>query len=168
MAETTQVESFLSDNCPPMSIYETLYTFRDSFGKFMGTEGTHPWSQGFPLTTPLEKFGGPELPSSIDVTWEDRFYPKAWGHPLLREKIATYYNTYYGCNISPENIMIFAGGRQGIFSVLSFIKKQIHIRIGNVEWPAYLDIMEANNIDYSIVPFSKANNFHSFNSDYFD
>ena len=24
-----QVESFLSDNCPPMGIYETLYAFRD-------------------------------------------------------------------------------------------------------------------------------------------
>ena len=46
MVETNEVESFLSDNCPPMSIYETLYAFRDSFGKFMGTEGTHPWSQG--------------------------------------------------------------------------------------------------------------------------
>ena len=36
------VESFLSDNCPPMGIYETLYAFRDTFGSFMGTEGTHP------------------------------------------------------------------------------------------------------------------------------
>ena len=43
---------------PPMGIYETLYAFRDTFGRFMGTEGTHPWSQGFPLTTPLEKFDG--------------------------------------------------------------------------------------------------------------
>ena len=66
--------SFLSDNCPPMGIYETLYAFADTYGAFMGTKGTHPWSQGFPLTTQLE--GGPELPSSVDVTWEDRFYPK--------------------------------------------------------------------------------------------
>ena len=71
----SEVESFLSDNCPPMGIYETLYAFMDSFGSFMGTEGTHPWSQGFPLTTPLDDFGGPSLPDSIEVTWEDRFYP---------------------------------------------------------------------------------------------
>ena len=57
-----QRDSFLSDDCPPMGIYETLYAFRDSFGQFMGTEGTHPWSQGFPLTTPLDHFDGPELP----------------------------------------------------------------------------------------------------------
>ena len=84
-----QVESFLSDNCPPMGIYETLYAFHDTFGQFMGTEGTHPWSQGFPLTTPLEKFGGPSLPDSVEVTWEDRFYPKAWGHPPCVRRLSS-------------------------------------------------------------------------------
>jgi len=48
------MDSFLSDDVPPMGIYETLYAFHDSFGSFMGTPGTHPWSQGFPLTTQLE------------------------------------------------------------------------------------------------------------------
>jgi len=167
-AEYKQLESFLSDNCPPMGIYETLYAFKDSFGEFMGAKGTHPWSQGFPLTTPLEKFGGPSLPPSVDVTWEDRFYPKAWGHPLLRNAIANYYNTYYNSNIVPENIMIFAGGRQGIFSVLTFLKKQVQVSIGNVEWPAYLDILEATDINYKVVPFTKENNFHPPNSAYFD
>ena len=83
-------ESFLSDNCPPMGIYETLYAFRNAFGSFMGTEGTHPWSQGFPLTRQLEMFDGPPLPDEVRVTWEDRFYPKAWGHPKLRSSIVNY------------------------------------------------------------------------------
>ena len=39
-APGADVESFLSDNCPPMGIYETLYAFKDSFGSFMGDEGT--------------------------------------------------------------------------------------------------------------------------------
>ena len=47
-------ESFLSEDVPSMGIYETLYAFRDSWGAFMGTQGTHPWSQGFPLTTQLK------------------------------------------------------------------------------------------------------------------
>mmetsp|Transcript_1626 Transcript_1626/g.4988 ORF Transcript_1626/g.4988 Transcript_1626/m.4988 type:complete len:464 (-) Transcript_1626:161-1552(-) len=161
-------DSFLSDNCPPMGIYETLYAFRDSFGQFMGTEGTHPWAQGFPLTTPLDKFDGPELPSSVEVTWEDRFYPKAWGHPLLREAIANYYNEYYGSKIVPENVMIFAGGRPGIFSVLAFLNRHVEVRIGNAEWPAYLDIMEATDTNYKVVPFTKENGFHPPNADYFD
>ncbi len=151
-----------------MGIYETLYAFRDSFGSFMGTEGTHPWSQGFPLTTQLEKFGGPPLPSSIGVTWEDRFYPKAWGHPELREAVVDYYNSQYGSKITTENVMIFAGGRPGIYTVMAFLKEHVKVRIGNIEWPAYLDIMEQTKTEYQIVPFTKENHFHPSNSTYFD
>ena len=168
MEKNRHTRSFLLDDVPPMGIYETLYAFRDSFGQFMGGEGTHPWSQGFPLTTPLEKFGGPELPSAVDVTWEDRFYPKAWGHPLLRETIVDYYNTYYASNISADNIMIFAGGRPGIYTVLSFLKKNIQVRIGNVEWPAYLDILTQTGCDWKTVRMTPDNNFHPANAEYFD
>jgi aspartate/methionine/tyrosine aminotransferase len=163
-----QVESFLSDDCPPMGIYETLYAFRDTFGRFMGTEGTHPWSQGFPLTTPLERFDGPSLPSSVEVTPEDRFYPKAWGHPALREAIVDYYNSYYGSTITPENVMIFAGGRPGIYSVMAFLKEHVNVSIGNIEWPAYLDILEQTKTKHQIVPFTKENNFHPSNADYYN
>ena len=153
---------------PPMGIYETLYAFRDSYGKFMGDEGTHPWSQGFPLTTPIENFEGPNLPSNIEVSFEDRFYPKAWGHPKLRESIADYYNSQYKSNISPENIMIFAGGRPGIFTVMAFLKNRVKVRIGSIEWPAYLDILSRTNADYETVPFTKKNNFHPSNAEYFN
>ena len=158
--------SFLSDDCPPMGIYETLYAFRDSFGQFMGTEGTHPWSQGFPLTTPLE--GGPALPDSVEVTWEDRFYPKAWGHPRLREAIAAHYNDQYGSSITPENVMVFAGGRPGIHTVLAFLKGHVEVRIGNVEWPAYLDILTQTQTSWRVVPFTRENGFHPSNAEYFD
>ncbi len=161
-------ESFLSDNCPPMGIYETLYAFKDSFGGFMGEEGTHPWSQGFPLTTPLEKFNGPSIPGSVEVTPEDRFYPKAWGHPKLRDAIANYYNSHYGSAITPENVMVFAGGRPGIYTVLAFLKEHVQVRIGNIEWPAYLDILHQTKANAKIVPYTKENNFHPDNSEYFD
>ncbi|MGZ0175385.1 MAG: pyridoxal phosphate-dependent aminotransferase [Acidimicrobiales bacterium] len=159
-------DSFLSDDCPPMGIYETLYAFQDSFGEFMGAKGTHPWSQGFPLTTPLAD--GPELPASVGVTWEDRFYPKAGGHPRLRESIAEHYNSFYGSSIVPENVMVFAGGRPGIFTVLSFLKKHVQVRIGNIEWPAYLDIMTQTETDWRVVQFDKENGFHPPNADYFE
>ena len=164
----TVSNSFLNDNVPSMGIYETLYKFADTYGKFMGTEGTHPWSQGFPLTTPLTKFNGPELPSSVNVTWEDRFYPKAWGHPLLRQAIVDYYNTNYGTSIVPENVMVFAGGRPGIYTILAFLKQHVQVTIGNVEWPAYLDILTQTNTDFRVVPFTKENNFHPDNSAYFN
>ncbi|MCK5941884.1 MAG: pyridoxal phosphate-dependent aminotransferase [Planctomycetes bacterium] len=161
-----QRASFLSDDCPPMGIYETLYAFRDSFGTFMGGPGTHPWSQGFPLTTPLPD--GPELPSSVEVTWEDRFYPKAWGHPALREAIAAYYNDFHGSSIAPENVMVFAGGRPGIYAVMAFLKRHVEVRIGNVEWPAYLDILTQTDTNWRVVPFTRENGFHPPNAAYFD
>lgn len=163
-------DSFLSDNCPPMGIYETLYAFKEGFGGFMGEEGTHPWSQGFPLTTPLTGGGaeGPELPSSVEVTWQDRFYPKAWGHPLLRESIASMYNDEYGTTITPENIMVFAGGRPGIYTICHFLKKDVQVRICNAEWPAYLDIMTQTNTEWQVVPCHQGNNFHPTNAEYFD
>ena len=160
------MNAFLS-RVPPMGIYETLYAFSDTFGSFMGTEGTHPWSQGFPLTSQLKKFGGPELPKSIDITWEDRLYPKAWGHPKLRDSIVEYYNTQYRSTITAENVMIFSGGRPGIYTVLAFLKKHVTVRIGNIEWPAYLDIMAQTKTNYEIVPFTKENNFHPKNGEYF-
>ena len=161
-------ESFLSDNCPPMGIYETLYAFRDAFGSFMGTEGTHPWSQGFPLTRQLEMFDGPPLPDEVQVTWEDRFYPKAWGHPKLRSSIVDYYNERYGSRITPENVMVFAGGRPGIYTIMAFLKEKVRVRIGSIEWPAYLDILTQTNTEYETVPFTKENGFRPQNSEYFD
>ena len=158
--------SFLSDDCPPMGIYETLYAFHDSFGRFMGTEGTHPWSQGFPLTTQLED--GPPLPDAVEVTWEDRFYPKAWGHPELREAIARHYNDFYGSTITPENVMVFAGGRPGILAVLAFLKAHVQVRIANLEWPAYLDLMTQTDTDWRVVQSDEANGFHPSNAAYFD
>jgi len=164
----------LDENVPPMGIYETLYAFKDSWGAFMGTPGSHPWSQGFPLTTPLDQFDGPGLPPSVDVTWEDRFYPKAWGHPALQRTIAAYYNKYYGgennehgTTIDEGNVMIFAGGRPGIFTVLAFLKDHVQVRISNTEWPAYLDIMTATKTDWSVVPCTRENGFRPSNADYF-
>ncbi|MFK7739876.1 MAG: pyridoxal phosphate-dependent aminotransferase [Planctomycetota bacterium] len=161
-----QRDSFLSDDCPPMGIYETLYSFQDSFGSFMGTAGTHPWSQGFPLTTQLE--GGPALPSSVEVTSDDRFYPKAWGHPRLRRAIVEHYNSFYGSQITEDNVMVFAGGRPGIYAVLAFLKRHVQVRIGNVEWPAYLDIMTQTKTDWRVVPFTEENGFRPTNATYFD
>ncbi|MBM3984901.1 MAG: pyridoxal phosphate-dependent aminotransferase [Planctomycetes bacterium] len=161
-----QRESFLSDDCPPMGIYETLYAFRDAFGQFMGSAGTHPWSQGFPLTTQLE--GGPPLPDRVAVSFEDRFYPKAWGHPKLREAIVAHYNGFYGSSITPDNVMVFAGGRPGIYTVLAFLKRHVEVRIGHAEWPAYLDILTQTGASWRVVPFTEQNGFHPPNAAYFD
>jgi aspartate/methionine/tyrosine aminotransferase len=44
----------------------------------------------------------------------------------------------------------------------------VEVRIGNVEWPAYLDILTQTKTDWRVVAFNKENNFHPPNAAYFD
>lgn len=64
--------------------------------------------------------------------------------------------------------MVFAGGRPGIYAVLAFLKKHVEVRIGNVEWPAYLDILTQTATSWRVVPFTRENGFHPANAAYFD
>src|SRR6185312_8040195 len=75
---------------PPMGVYETLFKFLDATGKYMGTEGTHPWAQGFPLTSQIP--GGPEIPTTISFSHADLKYPPATGGMELLAAIRDYYN----------------------------------------------------------------------------
>ena len=147
-----------------MGIYETLYAFQNVFGTPMGEPTTHPWSQGFPLTTQLP--GGPAMPKTIQVDSMDLKYPKAWGQPELRDAIAGYYNHYYDANIDAENVMVFAGGRPGLIALLLFLQQDIHIRIASTEYTPYWDMLQLLKRDYSLVESSESNNFFPTAQDY--
>ena len=150
----------------PMGIYETLYAFFEAFGTYMGEEGTYPWSQGFPRTVQLP--GGPEMPSSVHVSSDDLRYPKAWGMPSLREAIASYYRRWYGADIAPENVMVFAGGRPAIVSTLLFLDPEIPIRIASTEYTPYYDMLEALGRRYTLVPSTVENGFLPRIEDYIE
>ena len=64
--------------------------------------------------------------------------------------------------------MVFAGGRPGIYTIMAFLKEKVRVRIGSIEWPAYLDILTQTNTEYETVPFTKENGFRPQNSEYFD
>ena len=149
---------------PPMGIYQTLYAFQSAFGQPMGESGTHPWSQGFPLTVPIP--GGPELPSSVDVSSQDLRYPKAWGLPALRERIASYYCEHYGASIDADNVMIFAGGRPALLSVLLFLQEGVGVKIASTEYTPYFDILERLSIPYDLVDSDIENRFRPSIEDY--
>ena len=142
---------------PPMGIYETLYAFQDVFGTPMGEVGTHPWSQGFPLTTQIP--GGPKIPKQVDISSYDLMYPKAWGQPQLRETISAYYNQYHGANINAENVMVFAGGRPGLVAILLFLESDITVRIASTEYTPYYDMLRLLKLDYELVNSNEENQF---------
>ena len=149
---------------PPMGIYETLYRFLNSFGTYMGEKGTHPWSQGYPITSQIP--GGPEMPKSIPIISADLKYPKAWGQPELRQTIAEYYNHYYHSSLDYENIMIFAGGRPGLTALLMFLESDIKVHIASTEYTPYYDMLRFFKRDYKLIPSTIENNFYPTTDEY--
>lgn len=142
---------------PPMGVYETLFRFAEVTHRYMGDPGTHPWAQGFPLTTPVP--GGPPLPDSIAITATDRMYPKADGQPALREAIADYYRHFYGARIGAENVAVFAGGRPGLFAILALLQEDWKVAIEETEYTPYYDLLELLRRPYRLIPSHPGNRF---------
>lgn len=149
---------------PPMGVYETLFKFLDATGVYMGTDGTHPWAQGFPLTTPVP--GGPELPDSVTFTPQDLKYPQATGGIELLTAVRDYYNHFYGANITTDNVAIFAGGRPGIFATVAFMRPEVRILIEETEYTPYYDLLQLLKRDHTIIPSNEENNFRPTLADY--
>ncbi|MHC4955925.1 MAG: aminotransferase class I/II-fold pyridoxal phosphate-dependent enzyme [Planctomycetota bacterium] len=140
-----------------MGVYETLFKFADATAKYMGDPGTHPWAQGYPITTPVP--GGPPLPDRIDITATDRMYPKADGQPELRAAIADYYNEFYDAGIEPDHVAVFAGGRPAIFAILAFLREEISVSIEETEYTPYYDVLQVLNRAYEMIPSTAENRF---------
>jgi aspartate/methionine/tyrosine aminotransferase len=140
-----------------MGVYETLFRFADATGKYMGDPGTHPWAQGFPLTTPVP--GGPSLPDEIAITATDRMYPKADGQPPLREAIAAYYRETYGARIGPEHVAVFAGGRPAIFAVLAFLLDDVTVAVEETEYTPYYDVLKVLRRKHALIRSDVGNRF---------
>ena len=140
-----------------MGVYETLFKFLDVCDKYMGTEGTHPWAQGFPLTSQLP--GGPELPGSVSFTSEDLKYPPATGIPSLLTGIKEYYNHFYDAGITEDNVAVFAGGRPGIFATVAFLPDEYEFLIEETEYTPYYDLLELLDRKYHIIESNESNSF---------
>lgn len=149
---------------PPMGVYETLFKFADATEKYMGDPGTHPWAQGYPLTTQLP--GGPPLPDRIDLVPTDLKYPKATGEIELRERIADYYNEHYDAGITAEHVAVFAGGRPGILATLAFLESDVGIAIEETEYTPYYDMLKILQRDVHLIPSNAENRFRPAASDY--
>jgi aspartate/methionine/tyrosine aminotransferase len=149
---------------PPMGVYETLFRFAEVTSKYMGDAGTHPWAQGFPLTSQIP--GGPPLPASVSITAEDRMYPKADGQMPLRQAIADYYRRVHNANITYENVAVFAGGRPGIFAILSFLLEDWSVAVEETEYTPYYDILKLLRRPHQLIPSNRGNRFRPGLSDH--
>ena len=142
---------------PPMGVYETLFAFVAATSKYMGDPGTHPWAQGYPITTQLP--GGPPLPSSIELVPTDLKYPKATGEFELREAISDYYNEFYGAGITPDHVAVFSGGRPAIFAILAFLLDGTTIAVEETEYTPYWDLLKLLGRPTALIPSNPGNRF---------
>ena len=142
---------------PPMGVYETLFKFQDATGKYMGDPGTHPWAQGFPLTTQLP--GGPAMPGTVEFSAIDLKYPAATGVQPLREAIARYYVDFYGAPVDADNVAVFAGGRPGIFATLLFLQRDVTVLIEETEYTPYYDKLRLLTREHRLIPSNAENRF---------
>ena len=149
---------------PPMGVYETLFKFADATNRYMGDPGTHPWAQGYPITTQIP--GGPPLPETVTLNSTDLKYPKATGEIELREAIANYYNNHYDAGITPEHVAVFAGGRPGILATLAFLMPDICIAIEETEYTPYYDMLEILRRKVHLIPSNAGNRFRPASADY--
>lgn len=140
-----------------MGVYETLFKFTDATGKYMGDSGTHPWAQGYPLTTQIP--GGPALPETIEIVATDLKYPKATGEAPLLEAIADYYNYFYDAGITTDNVAVFAGGRPAIFATLAFLLDDTTVALEETEYTPYYDVLNVLRRKVRIIPSNAENNF---------
>lgn len=149
---------------PPMGVYETLFKFADATSKYMGEPGTHPWAQGFPLTTRLPD--GPALPTSVELTPADLKYPTATGNVELRRAIATYYNHFYSAGIDEENVAVFAGGRPAILATLAFLAEGTTVAVEETEYTPYFDMLRLLRREPIVIPSNDSNRFRPAPGDY--
>lgn len=149
---------------PPMGVYETLFAFAAATSRYMGDPGTHPWAQGYPLTTQLP--GGPPLPTRIDVVPTDLKYPKATGELELREAIAGYYREFYGAQITPDHVAVFAGGRPAIFAILAFLVDGTTVAVEETEYTPYWDILRLLGRPVTLIASNPGNRFRPAAADY--
>lgn len=159
----SKIEPFIK-HFPPMGVYETLFKFLDATGKYMGTEGTHPWAQGFPLTKQLP--GGPGIPLSVEFSNADLKYPPATGGVELLEAICNYYKEFYGAKITADNIAVFAGGRPAIYAAVTFLREDVRVLIEETEYTPYYDLLKLLNRNHTIIPSNPENNFAPSIGDY--
>ena len=106
------------------------------------------------------------MPTSVDIDSTHLMYPKAWGLPALREAISGYYNHAYGCDLDPENVIVFAGGRPAIIASLLFLDPDITVRIASTEYTPYYDMLERLGKRYELVDSNVENGFAPSVADY--
>ncbi len=75
-------------------------------------------------------------------------YAESGGIPAVRKAVADSLNKKYPANISPEQVLVTAGGRLALYYAFMSLPKKTKVGIFSPDWPAYRDI--SNFLDLPI------------------
>lgn len=97
-------------------------------------------------------FGAPQpaLDYGIKMINDDprQGYTEAIGMPSLRERISSYYNSYYGASLSPQNIVVTSGSSCAfIIAFISAFDAGDKIALITPTYPPYRNFLKTLNIE---------------------
>jgi aspartate aminotransferase len=78
-------------------------------------------------------------------------YAESGGIPEVRKAIANHLNKKYPANLTPEQVLVTAGGRLALYYAFMSLPKKTKVGILSPDWPAYRDI--SNFLDLPIQYF---------------
>ena len=87
-------------------------------------------------------------------------YVAALGLPALRERIARHYRDAYGCEVSPERVIVTTGSSGGFpLAFLASFDAGDRVALAAPGYPAYRNILAALNLEVVDLPTSAADRF---------
>jgi aspartate/methionine/tyrosine aminotransferase len=87
-------------------------------------------------------------------------YVAALGLPALRERIARHYRDTYGCEVSPERVIVTTGSSGGFpLAFLASFDAGERVALAAPGYPAYRNILAALNLEAVDLPTSAADRF---------
>ncbi len=109
-------------------------------------------------------FGAPQeaLDYAIEMIKKDprQGYTEAIGMPSLRQRIAEYYDSYYGVDVSPDNIVVTSGSSSGfILNFLTAFDAGDRVAVTTPTYPAYRNILKALNIEVVEIESREQDNY---------
>ncbi|MBS0518861.1 MAG: pyridoxal phosphate-dependent aminotransferase [Proteobacteria bacterium] len=87
-------------------------------------------------------------------------YAAALGMPALRERIARHYRESYGCDVSPERVIVTTGSSGGFpLAFLASFDAGDRVALAAPGYPAYRNILAALNLEPVDLPTTAADRF---------
>ena len=85
---------------------------------------------------------------------------------MLLKAIRDYYNSFYGSNISVDNIAVFGGGRPAVYATIALLQPDVKVLIEETEYTPFWDALRLLDRKHQLIPSNPDNHFSPTLQDY--